>query len=163
MLTGRFQARMTSLPNDNLPRPVWEKGLHWEHSYPFRVQWIVRYDTPFWRVGHLRNPLNEGLQVFVAKDGQEIPFKIGCDLVNVIDETWNESTGLSSPANRGFDKDGQNPRFRGRDRERDRHGEHDFGPQKWERPRSRPNGPYRTGSGYKPFWAKRESGEGGTW
>lgn len=63
---------MTTAPSPDTPRPSWIKGIHWEASPPFRVEWLSTTEVEFYHIGHLRNKLNEDLPVLVGKDGQEI-------------------------------------------------------------------------------------------
>ena len=80
-------ARMQGLPGERgVPQPSWVKNLHWPTTDPFRLKWIVKEETPYRAVGNLKNPLNENLAVFVGRDGQEIPEKLGLQLCDIIDE-----------------------------------------------------------------------------
>jgi YT521-B-like domain len=80
-------ARMQGLPGERgVPQPSWVKNLHWPTTDPFRLKWIVKEETPYRAVGNLKNPLNENLAVFVGRDGQEIPEKMGYQLCDIIDE-----------------------------------------------------------------------------
>ena len=80
-------ARMQGLPGERgVVEPSWVKNLHWPTTAPFRIRWIVKEETPYRAVGNLRNPLNENLAVFVGRDGQEIPEKIGLQLSEIIDD-----------------------------------------------------------------------------
>lgn len=58
--------------------------VHWKCSPPFRVRWLSQSEIGFWHVGHLKNPLNEGKPVHVAKDGQEIPAGIGQKMMIIL-------------------------------------------------------------------------------
>jgi len=80
-------ARMQGLPGERgVSQPSWVKNLHWPTTEPFRIKWIVKDETPYRAVGNLKNPLNENLAVFVGRDGQEIPEKLGRQLSEIIDE-----------------------------------------------------------------------------
>ena len=80
-------ARMQGLPGEKgVPQPSWVKNLHWPTTAPFRIKWIVKEETPYRAVGNLKNPLNENLAVFVGRDGQEIPEKIGLQMSEIIDD-----------------------------------------------------------------------------
>lgn len=80
-------ARMQGLPGERgVLQPSWVKNLHWPTTDPFRLKWIVKEETPYRAVGNLKNPLNENLAVFVGRDGQEIPEKLGLQLCDIIDE-----------------------------------------------------------------------------
>ncbi|KAF7507734.1 hypothetical protein GJ744_010163 [Endocarpon pusillum] len=80
-------ARMQGLPGEKgVAQPSWVKNLHWPTTAPFRIKWIVKEETPYRAVGNLKNPLNENLAVFVGRDGQEIPEKIGLQMTEIIDD-----------------------------------------------------------------------------
>lgn len=80
-------ARMQGLPGERgVSEPSWVKNLHWPTTAPFRLRWIVKEETPYRAVGNLKNPLNENLAIFVGRDGQEIPEKLGLQLCDIIDE-----------------------------------------------------------------------------
>jgi YTH domain-containing protein 1 len=80
-------ARMQGLPGERgVAQPSWVKNLHWPTTEPFRIKWIVKEETPYRAVGNLKNPLNENLAIFVGRDGQEIPEKLGRQLSEIIDE-----------------------------------------------------------------------------
>ncbi|KAL2262762.1 hypothetical protein VTK26DRAFT_152 [Humicola hyalothermophila] len=85
-------ARMVSAPSPDTPRPRWVKGIHWEVSDPFRVQWLCKTTVEFWRIGHLKNPYNNDLPVLVGKDGQEIEGSCGTELLREM-EAYVESLG----------------------------------------------------------------------
>ena len=86
-------ARMQGLPGERgVPQPSWVKNLHWPTTAPFRLKWIVTEETPYRAVGNLKNPLNENLAVFVGRDGQEIPEKLGLQLCDIIDEDTSYRT-----------------------------------------------------------------------
>ncbi len=72
---------MVSPPSPDTPHPTFERGIHWEVSPPFRVQWLSKTSVEFFRIGHLKNALNEGLAVLVGKDGQEVEEGCGRELV----------------------------------------------------------------------------------
>ena len=72
---------MASTPSADTPRPKWMSGIHWETSPPFRVEWLSTTVVEFYRIGHLKNSLNEGHAVVVAKDGQEIEEECGRQLL----------------------------------------------------------------------------------
>lgn len=80
-------ARMQGLPGEKgVHQPSWVKNLHWPTTAPFKLRWIVKEETPYRAVGNLKNPLNENLAIFVGRDGQEIPEKLGLQLCDIIDE-----------------------------------------------------------------------------
>lgn len=87
-------ARMESLPGDrNAAEPSWVRRLHWPTTEAFRLKWIRMGDTPYWMVGNLKNPLNEDMNVFVARDGQEIPEDVGHALCDIIDDNLDHRAG----------------------------------------------------------------------
>ena len=73
-------ARMASLPSPEIPTPSFSKPLIWESTDPFYLEWIAKNETGYGKVGHLKNPLNEGKPVFVGRDGQEIEREVGVEL-----------------------------------------------------------------------------------
>ncbi|KAK4103247.1 hypothetical protein N658DRAFT_390721, partial [Parathielavia hyrcaniae] len=77
-------ARMSTAPSPDIPRPSFVKGIHWDTSDPFRVQWLSRTAVDFWRIGHLKNALNEHQPVLVGKDGQEIEEECGAELMRAM-------------------------------------------------------------------------------
>lgn len=80
-------ARMQCLPGDaDVPDPSWKKNLHWPTTKPFRIRWIVKGDISYRVAGKLKNPLNDDTPVFVGRDGQEIPDRIGQELCEAIDD-----------------------------------------------------------------------------
>lgn len=80
-------ARMQGLPGETgVEQPSWVKNLHWPTTEPFRIRWIVKEETSYRAVGNLKNPLNENLPIFVGRDGQEIPEKLGLQVCDIIDE-----------------------------------------------------------------------------
>ncbi|OIW24404.1 YTH-domain-containing protein [Coniochaeta ligniaria NRRL 30616] len=113
-------ARMATAPSPDTPRPRWIKGIHWETSPPFRVEWLSTTDVEFRFIGHLLNPLNDNLPVLVGKDGQEIEEECGRKLLEEMERIVrynNEQLFLergpprSPRANRG--RGGYNIRGRG--------------------------------------------------
>jgi len=87
--SGRFQgiARLSSgLLTDQepvqwlLPSSLKDKKLF---NGIFKVDWISKKDLPFTRTTHLFNPLNDGKAVKIARDGQEIDPRVGCELVKL--------------------------------------------------------------------------------
>lgn len=61
----------------------------------FPVQWEALVDLPFRALvggppGAWCNPLNEGKPVKVSRDGQELPWGLGCALVRRGPEVWTE-------------------------------------------------------------------------
>ncbi|KAL2150821.1 hypothetical protein VTH82DRAFT_7384 [Thermothelomyces myriococcoides] len=79
-------ARMTSPPSPDNPQPSFIQGIHWETGDPFRVEWLSKTTVDFWRIGDIRNPYNEDLPVFVAKDGQEIEEECGATLLKELEQ-----------------------------------------------------------------------------
>ncbi|KAH6842962.1 YT521-B-like domain-containing protein [Chaetomium sp. MPI-CAGE-AT-0009] len=93
-------ARMASAPSPDTPRPSFVKGLHWNTSGAFRVQWLSKTAVPFFRIGHLKNACNEYRPVLVGKDGQEIDGECGPKLLAQMEEIavaespgWKEGGG----------------------------------------------------------------------
>ncbi|KAL6854644.1 YT521-B-like domain-containing protein [Trichoderma novae-zelandiae] len=78
-------ARMTSPPNANIPPANWMSNIAWEASSPFRVEWLNTRSTEFWKLGDLKNPLNDGSPVFVGRDGQEYPEACGRKMIRILD------------------------------------------------------------------------------
>ncbi|EHK21501.1 uncharacterized protein TRIVIDRAFT_152392, partial [Trichoderma virens Gv29-8] len=78
-------ARMTTLPTASIPPAKWMSTISWEPSAPFRIQWLNTRRTEFWKLGELRNPLNDGEPVFVGRDGQEFPEACGRKMLRVMD------------------------------------------------------------------------------
>ena len=72
---------MISPTSPSNPSPRWTANLNWECSNPFRVRWLSKIEVEFWRIGHLKNSLNEGMAVLVGKDGQEIEENCGANLL----------------------------------------------------------------------------------
>ncbi|KAL7957070.1 YT521-B-like domain-containing protein [Trichoderma compactum] len=98
-------ARMTSLPSTTIPPPKWMSKTSWEHSSPFRVQWLSTHRTEFWNFGKLRNPLNDGKPVFVGRDGQEIPETCGREMICVLDQGAVRKKECGSVTSWGVRKD----------------------------------------------------------
>ncbi|KAL2266183.1 hypothetical protein VTJ83DRAFT_5535 [Remersonia thermophila] len=96
-------ARMTSAPSPDTPKPSFAKNIHWDTSDAFRVEWLSKTSVDFWRVGHLKNALNDNEPVLVGKDGQEIEPECGADLLRIM-----ESVAIERE--RGADKDGDRHR-----------------------------------------------------
>jgi hypothetical protein len=84
---------MASAPSPDTPRPTFVKGIHWDTSDPFRVQWLSKTAVQFWRIGHLKNPYNHHLPVLVGKDGQEIEEECGAELMRLMEEYAAEANG----------------------------------------------------------------------
>ncbi|PTB67200.1 YTH-domain-containing protein [Trichoderma citrinoviride] len=78
-------ARMASAPDDSIPPAKWMNNITWEASGPFRITWLNTDRTEFWRLGDLKNPLNDGKPVFVGRDGQEYPEACGRKMVRILD------------------------------------------------------------------------------
>ena len=58
------------------------RGIHWETTDPFRVEWLSTTEVEFYWIGHLNNSLNENRAVLVGKDGQEIEDQCGRSLLH---------------------------------------------------------------------------------
>ena len=80
-------ARMQCLPGEpGVADPTWRKYLHWPTTKPFKIRWITKCDSSYRVAGNLRNPLNDDSMVFVGRDGQEIPDRIGLELCEALDQ-----------------------------------------------------------------------------
>ncbi|KAJ4293829.1 hypothetical protein N0V88_005342 [Collariella sp. IMI 366227] len=91
-------ARMTSAPSPSIPRPSWVKSIHWDVSDSFKVQWLSKTPVDFFRIGHIKNPFNEGLAVFVGRDGQELEEDCGIELLHEMEgftRALAEDTGIA--------------------------------------------------------------------
>ncbi|TFA97616.1 Zinc finger CCCH domain-containing protein 45 [Trichoderma ghanense] len=94
-------ARMTSAPDGNIPPAKWMDNITWEASDPFRIEWLSTRRTEFWKLGDLKNPLNDGKPVFVGRDGQEYPEACGHKMVRVlnrVDRGTRERRGVRGAA-----------------------------------------------------------------
>lgn len=83
--SGKFQgfARMSSESRHDGPTIQWvlPPGLSARAlGGVFRLDYICRRDLPFTKTQHLYNPWNEGKQVKIGRDGQEIEPKVGEEL-----------------------------------------------------------------------------------
>ncbi|KAK1249032.1 hypothetical protein MKX07_002548 [Trichoderma sp. CBMAI-0711] len=78
-------ARMTSAPDANISPAKWMNNITWEASDPFRIEWLNTRRTEFWKLGDLKNPLNDGKPVFVGRDGQEYPETCGRAMIRILD------------------------------------------------------------------------------
>ena len=89
-------ARMQCLPGEpGVLDPTWRKYLRWPTTKPFKIRWITKGDSPYRVAGNLRNPLNDDSLVFVGRDGQEIPDRVGVELCEAIDEdTKSRGNGM---------------------------------------------------------------------
>jgi hypothetical protein len=80
-------ARMQCLPGEpGVADPTWRKYLHWPTTKPFKIRWITKGDSSYRVAGNLRNPLNDDSMVFVGRDGQEIPDRVGLELCEALDQ-----------------------------------------------------------------------------
>ncbi|KAK2721614.1 YTH domain-containing protein 1-like [Artemia franciscana] len=52
----------------------------------FKIDWICKKDLAFSRVSHLYNPWNEGKNVKIGRDGQEIEPHVGAELCRLFEE-----------------------------------------------------------------------------
>lgn len=81
-------------------------GIHWETTHPFRLDWLSTTDVEFYRIGHLKNPLNENQAVLVGKDGQEIEEQCGRQLLmemeNVAQMRYDMQQGRSGSPRREY-------------------------------------------------------------
>jgi hypothetical protein len=72
---------MATTPSPDTPKPRWITNINWETSDPFRIQWLSKVEVEFYRIGHIKNPYNEGNAVLVGKDGQEVEEECGRKLL----------------------------------------------------------------------------------
>jgi hypothetical protein len=87
------------------------KGIHWESTPPFRVEWLSTVAVEFYRVHHLKNSLNEDLSVIIGKDGQEIEEECGRALIQEMDTVADSKRGLTAlDFERGRDRERRDPR-----------------------------------------------------
>lgn len=103
---------MATAPSPDTPAPKWMKGLHWECTPPFRVEWICKTEMLFHTVHHIKNTFNEGFSVIVGKDGQEIEEQSGYDLVGEMDLLDDIKAGGAGH----FKSDDRDDPYRGDDR-----------------------------------------------
>jgi hypothetical protein len=87
---------MATAPSPDTPRPRWIKGIHWETSPPFRVEWLSTTETEFYHFGQLTNSLNNDLPVLVGKDGQEIEEECGRKLLEAMGRVIHSKHGHGS-------------------------------------------------------------------
>ncbi|XP_029837863.2 YTH domain-containing protein 1 isoform X2 [Ixodes scapularis] len=83
--SGKFQgfARLASESTHNCPPIQWvlPPGLSARAlGGVFHVDWICRRELPFTKTTHLYNPWNEGKQVKIGRDGQEIEPRVAEEL-----------------------------------------------------------------------------------
>ncbi|KAM0451461.1 hypothetical protein ACHAO4_006136 [Trichoderma viride] len=91
-------ARMTTAPDPNIAPAKWMSNISWKASYPFRIEWLNTRRTAFWTLGDLKNAFNDDAPVFVGRDGQEYPEDCGRKILEVLDQSSEESkSGGDSP------------------------------------------------------------------
>ncbi|PNP37307.1 hypothetical protein TGAMA5MH_10789 [Trichoderma gamsii] len=92
-------ARMTTAPDLNIAPAKWMSNISWKASYPFRIEWLNTRRTAFWTLGDLKNAFNDDAPVFVGRDGQEYPEDCGHKILEVLDQSPEESSksGGDSP------------------------------------------------------------------
>ncbi|KAM0469735.1 hypothetical protein ACHAPX_010316 [Trichoderma viride] len=92
-------ARMTTAPDLNIAPAKWMSNISWKASYPFRIEWLNTRRTAFWTLGDLKNAFNDDAPVFVGRDGQEYPEDCGRKILDVLDQSPEESSksGGDSP------------------------------------------------------------------
>ncbi|KAL1443412.1 hypothetical protein MTO96_007495 [Rhipicephalus appendiculatus] len=83
--SGKFQgfARLGSESNHDCPTIQWvlPPGLSARAlGGVFQVDWICRRELPFTKTTHLYNPWNDGKQVKIGRDGQEIEPRVAEEL-----------------------------------------------------------------------------------
>ncbi|KAL7807237.1 YT521-B-like domain-containing protein [Trichoderma gracile] len=94
-------ARMTSAPDAAIPPAKWMGNITWEASDPFRIEWLSTRRTEFWKLGDLKNPLNDGKPVFVGRDGQEYPEACGRKMIRILDRADRGTRERERRAGRG--------------------------------------------------------------
>jgi hypothetical protein len=89
---------MTTPPDPTIPRAKWMSNISWKASYPFRIEWLNTRRTAFWTLGDLKNAFNDDAPVFVGRDGQEYPEDCGRKILEVLDQSSDESkSGVEPP------------------------------------------------------------------
>jgi hypothetical protein len=90
---------MTTAPDLNIAPAKWMSNISWKASYPFRIEWLNTRRTAFWTLGDLKNAFNDDAPVFVGRDGQEYPEDCGRKILDVLDQSPEESSksGGDSP------------------------------------------------------------------
>jgi predicted HD phosphohydrolase len=78
-------------PPGSIEVPDWQRVISWESAGAFKVRWLVVCSTPFHRIGHLKNALNDNQAVLIGKDGQEIEENCGRVLLQLIDEEYEQA------------------------------------------------------------------------
>lgn len=102
---------MASAPSPDIPRPTFVKGIHWDTSDPFRVQWLSKTAVEFFRIGHLKNPYNDNMSVLVGKDGQEIEPGCGAELLREMEIIAEASGGSGGGDGSGHSHHGNSKRW----------------------------------------------------
>ena len=118
---------MSSAPSRDTPQPRWMANINWETSDPFHIQWLSKAEVDFYRIGHLKNPYNEGNAVLIGKDGQEVEEECGRMLLKEMfaiakakyEEHWGRKSrdggGAGSPRNFIKREEGEVPDYRDRE------------------------------------------------
>lgn len=89
---------MTTAPDPKIAPTKWMSNISWKASYPFRIEWLNTRRTAFWTLGSLKNPFNDDAPVFVGRDGQEYPEDCGRKILEVLDQSPEETkSGDDSP------------------------------------------------------------------
>lgn len=90
---------MITAPCPNIPKAEWMKKITWETSSPFRIEWISKSHTYFWKFGDIINPLNDGSLIFVGRDGQEYSGESARQMITIMnmaaDRYVNSSTRIA--------------------------------------------------------------------
>lgn len=126
--SGKFQgfARMASESRHDVPTIQWvlPPGLSARAlGGVFKLDWICRRELPFTKTQHLYNPWNEGKQVKIGRDGQEVEPKVGEELCRLF--PVDENIDLVSILHRIKRNKIRHSSRTARDiRHRDRHREH---------------------------------------
>ncbi|CAH1774580.1 unnamed protein product [Owenia fusiformis] len=97
--SGKFQgyARVAALSDKDHPPIRWvlPPGMTARAlSGVFKLDWINRRELPFTKVGHLRNPWNNGKPLKIGRDGQDIEPSVGEELCRLfpVDENIEITT-----------------------------------------------------------------------
>ncbi|KAF7558477.1 hypothetical protein G7046_g5684 [Stylonectria norvegica] len=78
-------AKMTTPPDDMIPRPAWAQLVSFDTSSPFRVDWISKETIHSRYVSHIRNPDKNWKSVSFGRDGMEYPEECGRAMIEAFD------------------------------------------------------------------------------
>ena len=74
-------------PGGDCDEAAEDKAVSKAWGKPFRVEWLSTSRIPFYRTRGLRNNLNSGREVKVARDGTELEETVGRRLVQMFHQT----------------------------------------------------------------------------